>query len=540
MMKITCGALMRLGAVSYMLFCFCGLRLSAFAQSVTPQWGDWRAWGDQHDGTYRNPIIPADFSDIDCIRVGDEYYAISSTFQFSPGMTILRSYDLVNWTYAGHAVNDLTQIGPELDWSRMGRYGRGIWAGSLRYHGKRFYLAFGTPDEGLFITSAPRVEGPWQPLTPLLGEPGWDDCCMYWDDNGEAAFVATHFADGYKTYLFRMSPDGKSIDRASAVLVNEGNGREANKLIRHEGWYYLIFSEYKPGVGRYVMARRSRRLFGPYEEEKQLAYVCAEANEPNQGGIVEGKDGNWYFLTHHGSGDWSGRIMSLLPVSWREGWPIIGSIASGESMGRMVWGGRHPAPEAPKGGLLRSDEFAKDTLTGQWQWNYQPRRVMYSLSERPGWLRLKAFKPLKEGQVRYAGNTLTQRVYRTERNRVVVKLDISNVAEGQRCGLCHLSVPGAALGVVRLQGVCRMEYLTPSGGIKGEAIEGPYLWIASEWGLDGRASFSYSTDGGRFTAWGDTYTLTWGDYRGDRIGVYCFNDIAEEGFVDVDFFRYDF
>ena len=533
-------ALMRTVMVSCLLFC---LRVSypvASAQTAAPAWGDWQTWGDRHDGTYRNPIVPADFSDIDCIRVGDEYYAISSTFQFSPGMTILRSHDLVNWSYAGHAVNDLTQIATELDCSRMERYGRGIWAGSLRYHGRRFYLAFGTPDEGLFMTSAPRAEGPWEPLTPLLGESGWDDCCMFWDESGEAAFVATHFADGYKTYLFRMSPDGKSIDRASAMLVNSGNGREANKLIKHEGWYYLLFSEYKPGVGRYVMARRSRRLFGPYDEERQLARVSAEANEPNQGGIVEGKDGKWYFLTHHGSGDWSGRIMSLLPVTWREGWPIIGHIAPGDSMGRMAWGGRHPAPDAPKETLLRSDEFDDDTLTGQWQWNYQPRRSMYSLGERPGWLRLKAFKPLKAGQLRYAGNTLTQRVYRNGRNRVVVKLDISGMADGQRCGLCHFSVPGAALGVIREQDASRIEYLTPSGELKGAGIAGPFLWIASEWGLDGRASFSYSTDGEHYVTWGDTYTLTWGDYRGDRIGVYCFNDLAEEGYVDVDFFHYDF
>lgn len=103
--------------------------------------------------------------------------------------------------------------------------------------------------------------------------------------------MGTHFADGYKTYLFDMAPDGKSIDRGSARLVNEGNGREANKLIKVGGWYYLVFSEHKPGIGRYVMARRSRKVTGPYKEEKQLALPGVEAMEPNQGGIVEGRDG---------------------------------------------------------------------------------------------------------------------------------------------------------------------------------------------------------------------------------------------------------
>ena len=112
------------------------------------EWGKWTRWGDQGDGTYLNPIIPSDYSDIDCIRVGDDYYAISSTFQFSPGMTLLHSKDLVNWELCGNAISDLTQIGGELDWTRMNRYGRGVWAGTLRYHDGRFYLFFGTPDEG--------------------------------------------------------------------------------------------------------------------------------------------------------------------------------------------------------------------------------------------------------------------------------------------------------------------------------------------------------------------------------------------------------
>ena len=113
--------------------------------------------GDQGDGTYINPIIPGDFSDVDAIRVGNDFYAISSTMQFSPGMVILRSKDLVNWRIAGHAVSDVTQIGPEMNWDRMGRYGRGVWAGAIRFHAGKFWVYFGTPDEGLFMTSAADV-----------------------------------------------------------------------------------------------------------------------------------------------------------------------------------------------------------------------------------------------------------------------------------------------------------------------------------------------------------------------------------------------
>ena len=244
----------------------------------------------------------------------------------------------------------------------MNRYARGIWAGTLRYHNGRFYLFFGTPDEGYFMTSASRAEGPWEPLTTLLSESGWDDCTALWDEDGKAYFVGTCFADGYKTYLFDMASDGRSIDRKSARLLNSGNGREANKLLKVDGWYYLIFSEHKSELGRYVMAKRARKITGPYKEEKQLALPSREAMEPNQGGIVLGKDNRWYFFTHHGSGDWSGRIVSLLPVTWIDNWPIIGEVLP-EKIGTMKWNAPMPVIEQEKLCIQRSDDFDQPQLS---------------------------------------------------------------------------------------------------------------------------------------------------------------------------------
>src|SRR5579875_3002235 len=136
------------------VFLLFGLNIAAvFSQDNLPQkWGNWQKWGAQLDGTYFNPVLPADYSDIDCIRVGKDYYAISSTFQYSPGMVILHSLDLVNWTIAGHVVNDLNQISPEMNWDKMDRYGKGIWAGAIRYHDHKFWVYFGTPDEGYFMS----------------------------------------------------------------------------------------------------------------------------------------------------------------------------------------------------------------------------------------------------------------------------------------------------------------------------------------------------------------------------------------------------
>ncbi len=510
---------------------------SGIAQSPVT-WGTWKKWGDQQNGTYTNPIIPSDYSDIDCIKVGDTYYAISSTFQFSPGMIILESKDLVNWKICGHAVSDLTQISSELSWEKMNRYGKGIWAGSLRYHNHRFYLYFGTPDEGFFMTSAIKAEGPWEPLTPVLKEAGWDDCCVIWDEHGKGYFVGTHFADGYKTYLFNLSPDGKSIDLKSAVLINSGSGREASKLLKVKDWYYLIFSEHQSGKGRYVMAKRSRNITGPYQEEKQLALTSPEAMEPNQGGIVPGKNGKWYFLTHHGTGDWAGRIVSLLPVTWKEGWPIIGTVLA-DSIGTMAWEGKMPSASSQQYSLARSDEFNASMLPPQWEWNYQPRSEKFSLTERKGWLRLKAFKPLKNNELLTAGNTLTQRSFQSATNEVIIKMDFSQMADGQRSGLCHFSQSYATIGVVKQGNTCRLEYQQNGKTSRGEAITGSEIWLRSVWGLDGKSTFSYSLDGKHFTNFGAPYALSWGYYRGDRVGIYCFNNESESGSVDIDYLHYN-
>lgn len=516
------------------------LLIFSFACSVAQEqtkWGEWITWGDQGDGTYLNPIIPSDYSDIDCIRVGEDYYAISSTFQFSPGMTLLHSKDLVNWEIYGNIIEDITQISKELDWTHMNRYGRGVWAGTLRYYKGRFYLFFGTPDEGYFMTSTTDPKGTWEPLTPLLTESGWDDCTAIWDDKGKAYFVGTHFSDGYKTYLFKMSEDGKKIDRKSAILINEGNGREANKMIKVGDWYYLIFSEHKSGVGRYVMAKRSKKITGPYKEEKQLALPSCEAMEPNQGGIVQGKDNNWYFLTHHGTGDWSGRIVSLLPVTWIEGWPILGEVNS-QNIGTMAWKGKMPSNNYYKLFIKRSDDFDENKLGSQWQWNYQPRNEYISYTERPGWLRLKAFRPIEKNKLLKAGNTLTQRTFRMPQNDVVIKMDISNMQNGQRAGLCHFSSNHSAIGIVKENNICFIEYRNNDNTYKGTQINSRYIWLKTQWSNNGVSQYYYSLDNENFIAFGEQYQLVWGNYRGDRIGIYCFNDEKDEGYVDIDYLHY--
>ncbi len=502
-------------------------------------WGNWPAWGDQGDGTYRNPVLPADYSDLDCIRVGSDYYAISSTFQYSPGVVILHSKDLVNWRILGHVVTDLTAIGPEMNWDRMGRYGRGIWAGAIRHHAGKFWVYFGTPDEGYFMSTATDPAGPWTPLHAVMKEAGWDDCCPFWDDDGQGWFVGTHFKDGYKTWLYPLTPDGRDLRPESRVLLNEGARREANKLYKINGIYYHFFSEWKEGVGRYIMMQRANHITGPYTERRQLSHVQRDAMEPNQGGLVQTEKGDWYFLTHHGTGAWEGRAASLLPVTWVEGWPVIGRPGT-DGIGNFVWSGPKPVAGAPVHEPPGSDDFAAPTLAPQWEWNYQPRADKWSLTERPGFLRLHAFLPLKPDDLRSAGNTLTQRALRTTHNVVTVVLDLAGMADGQVAGLTHFSRDSAALGIRQAGEVRTLEFRLGEKTIAGPIITAPRIWLRSEWGLAGAGKFSYSVNGTGFTPFGETHQLGWAQYRGDRVGLYSYLTQPATGFVDIDSFLYTY
>ncbi|AUG81776.1 hypothetical protein CFP65_7180 [Kitasatospora sp. MMS16-BH015] len=498
-------------------------------------------WGDQGDGTYVNPVLPGDFSDWDCIRVGNDYYGITSTFGYSPGVAVLHSTDLVNWRTLGGVAGDLTAIGPALNWDQMGRYGRGVWAGSIRYHAGRYRVYFNTPDEGFFMSSAASPAGPWDPVTSVWRTSGWDDPCPFWDDDGQGYLVSSHYADGYKINLFKLSADGKSLV-GTPTVIHQSSGSEANKLYKINGLYYHLYSEVKP-EGRVLMMNRGSSLYGPFET-RQLEHVNAAVDrEPNQGGLVQTPDGSWYFVTHHGHGDWEGRPLSLLPVTWVDGWPILGQVGA-DGIGSMVWTGQVPAggtPGLPLDALppvVTGDLFTESSIKPQWEWYYQPRADHWSLTERPGYLRLKAFAPLAADNLTKAGNTLTQRVLRPAGGATVtVRLELDGLADGQRAGLCHYAATYAGLGVRRSGATT-----TISQNVNGTLTDGPaltqnVLWLRTTWDVSGVSRFSYSLDGLAFTSFGATYQLTWGGYRGDRVGLYTYNPNGT-GYVDFDSVEY--
>lgn len=499
-------------------------------------------WGDQGDGTYANPVMPGDFSDLDAIRVGQDYYAISSTMQYSPGMAVLRSRDLVNWTIIGHVVPDLTVMDPELNWNRMNRAGRGIWAGAIRYHDKKYWVYFGTPDQGIYMSTAAQPTGPWTPAKHVVSAAGWDDPCPFWDD-AQGYLMVTHFApEGtshirYNIHLFKINAAGDAVLTHSDRVIHQSRGSEANKLYKIHGLYYHYYSQVAR-EGRVPMIDRSRSLYGPWESHQLMHVNAAVDKEPNQGGLVEMPSGKWYFVSHQGIGAWEGRAGVLLPVTWIEGWPIIGRVGSG-ALGNMLWHGKKPVVGFPRTKLSASDSFGTPVLQPEWEWNYQPRTDMWSLTERPGFLRMRAFPPIHPNDFRTVGNVLTQRSFRTRRNEVTVKFDLSAMADGQEAALAHFAKTFCTLGVMQAGKIRTLSYNRNGTRVAGSVITGNTIFLRSEWGFDGRSQFSYSLDGRIYHTVGEPYDLTWGSYRGDRVGIFTVNSRTSAGYLDVDYFQYE-
>jgi len=216
----------------------------------------------------------------------------------------------------------------------MNRYGRGVWAGAIRYHDDRFWIYFGTPDEGYFMTTAKEIAGPWEPLHAVLREAGWDDCCPFWDDDGRVGWLVPIFRDGYKIHLWKLTSDSRDLVRESDRVIYQSRGSEANKLYKINGVYYHFFSEVQP-EGRVIMMQRAKSMAGPWEERRQLKHADRDALEPNQGGFIEGHGRPMVFL--HAS--WPravGRVArpACCRVTWRDG-------LAARRRGRSGWFGQH-------------------------------------------------------------------------------------------------------------------------------------------------------------------------------------------------------
>ncbi len=487
------------------LFAFAALTSALTSRAEAPL-----PWGDQGDGTYRNPILPADYSDPDVIRVGDDFYLVASEFHFI-GLQVLHSKDLVNWTIASR-VADRLDLDPKYD--EMRAYSQGTWAPSLRYHDGTFFLYVCTPREGLLRYTAKDPAGPWT-STVVQTVDQWEDPCPFWDDDGKAYLVHGKLGAG-PLILHQLSADGsKLLD--NGVEIYRGPVSEGPKLFKRNGWYYISLPE--GGVergGQSVL--RSRAITGPYERR-----VVTPDGAPHQGGIVELASGESWFIGFKSAGH-LGRVPCLQPVKWVDDWPVFGDA------GKPVLEGRKPKIEGqqPITHPQVSDEFDGGALSPQWQWNHNPTKDAFSLSERAGWLRLHG-QPATSLEL--ARNTLTQKIW-GQSGVVETKLDASALAEGQRAGFAFMSGKiFNVVGVTRTDGVNRIFW---DGGTGPELKAGP-VWLRSEYHGD-TARLAYSLDGTAFTDTGVEVKLKFSQWKGARLALFSYGEKA--GPADFDYFHF--
>jgi beta-xylosidase len=214
----------------------------------------------------------------------------------------------------------------------------------------------------------------------------------------------------------------------------------------------------------------------------------------------------------------------------------------------MVWSGQEPIPVKSRTGInatvsQTTDDFDTAMLSPKWEWYFQPKAGAWSLTEHPGYLRLHALRPLDPGNLLKSPDILTQRPFRVNHNVAVVKMDIDHMVDGQKTGLCFLGRTYGSIDVVREAGSVSFAFDN-----NGQATAGPSLatniktvWLEADWGTAGKAQFSFSTDGKRFTPLGETFQITsFGGFLGAKVGLYTSNNLRDEGYVDVDSFRYDY
>ena len=344
----------------------------------------WNA--DLGNGMYKNPILYADYSDPDACRAGEDYFMIASSFCNAPGLPVLHSKDLVNWK----VVNYILPKVPEERYDKP-VHGCGVWAPAIRYHDGTFFACFPMPDEGIYMSTTKDPFGTWSEPVNIRPGAGWIDPCPFWDEDGRAYLVAgvAKSRIGYKSvlHMIEMQPDGMGLIGDAKVVfdgnLNEQETIEGPKLYKRNGWYYIFAPAGGVKTG-WQTVLRSRNIFGPYEYRVVMRQGDTPVNGPHQGAWVDTVTGEDWFL-HFQDVYAAGRIIHLQPMSWKEDWPIIGIAKDGNDYGEPVLTYRKPnVGEAAKEAEIcepdASDDFSKNTLGLQWQWNANPKEDWYKLT----------------------------------------------------------------------------------------------------------------------------------------------------------------
>ncbi|HET7536009.1 MAG TPA: glycoside hydrolase 43 family protein [Candidatus Didemnitutus sp.] len=513
---------------------------------------------DNGNGSYTNPLFYDEFSDPDVIRVGDDYYLTGTTMHAMPGLPILRSRDLVNWEFVAYALSEL-DLGPAYHLEGGEIYGQGIWAPCFRYHTGTFYIFANVNGRKTQLFRATNPAGPW--TRSELGS-SLHDLSVLFDDDGKIYVVW-----GYNEIMFaQLKPDLSDImPETKRVLIPKGSGMgEGAHFYRINGRYYIFSANYDPMC--YEVVARAAHPEGPYEvtttsalesfglgtgwrlkgmgREPGIELIAPRSNEIggmpiHQGGIVQTPSGEWWGLSmmDHNS---VGRLTCLSPVTWRDGWPYFG-LPGNLTRSPLSWvkpdTGHASAPHAP---YERSDSFSGPQLKPVWQWNHAPENTKWSLTEKPGALRLHA---LGAKDFWTARNSLTQRAIGPE-SIATVELDTSNLKPGDIAGLALLNLPYAQLGVRCDETGSELVWFDQTRGeTQSIAFAGTHLWLRVHCNFDTeQGTFSYSGDGTTFQTFGQPLTMVFQlkTFQGVRFALFNYNAHgADGGYADFANFAVD-
>ncbi len=416
-----------------------------------------RLWkSDLGDGTFQNPVLFADYSDPDVIRVEDTYYMTASSFNYIPGLPILTSKDLVNWKLVNYALDKIEEENYDSP-----QHAKGVWAPAIRYHEGEFYIYYGMPDEGIYMVKAKDALGVWEKPVLVLKAKGLIDPCPYWDEDGKAYCVHGYAKSriGFKSFLgiFEMSPDGTKAISEDHILYNGLETQptiEGPKVYKRDGYYYIFAPAGSVKTG-WQTVLRSKSIYGPFEEKIVLRQGSTAINGPHQGALVDTVTGEEWFLHFQDRGMY-GRIEHLQPVHWVDGWPVMGENAV-DYCGEPVLVYKKPnvgkVTEEPYY-LEASDDFASDKLNLMWQWLGNPKEDFYSLTANPGHLRLFCKNPTgKEMPILWdVSNVLTQKLV-TPYFTAESCLKIAGLGNAEQAGMVMMGGDYAYLGVRNIDGV---------------------------------------------------------------------------------------
>ena len=527
------------------LLVFSGELIAQTTNSLSNVWV-----ADNGDGTYTNPVLHADYSDPDAIRVGDDYYLTASSFNCVPGLPILHSKDLVNWELIGHA---LPKQAPFEVFSKV-QHGGGVWAPCIRYHNNKFYIYYPDPDYGIYMVKASNPKGPWS--EPVLVQPGKGliDPSPFWDEDGKAYLVYALAGSraGVKSVILlnRMAVDGTKLVGNSVMLIDGHKNHptiEGPKMYKRNGWYYVSAPAGGVPTG-WQMVMRSKNIFGPYEDKIVMAQGKTDINGPHQGAWIDTQTGENWFLNFQDLGAY-GRVLHLNPMKWVNDWPVIGVDVDGDGCGEPVRTYKKPnvGKTYPRMTPPESDEFNGSELGLQWQWHANYQTTWGFPTGNLGFFRLNCIPcPVEAKNLWDIPNMLLQK-FPAEEFAATTKLTFDARFDKEEVGLVVMGLDYGRLTIKRENGKLNLYAATCKNADKGSAedlIAGPelssnqvYFRVTVKKGAN--CQFSYSEDGNSFTNLGNVFKAREGKWIGAKVGFYALREgiINDAGSADIDWIR---